>query len=65
MTLLDKDEDDDDFASDVDKRKSLCDAQLLEQLNLNHRYLCTLQGALLEDYFDKLNQISLLMKGFE
>ena len=38
MTFLDKDEDDDDdFASEVDKRKSLCDAQLLEQLNLNHR----------------------------
>ena len=37
MTLLDKDEDDEDFASDVDKRKSLCDAQLLEQLSLNNR----------------------------
>ena len=37
MTLLDKDEDDEDFAGEVNKRKSLCDAQLLEQLNLNHR----------------------------
>ena len=37
MIILDKDEDDDDFASEVEKRKSLCDAQLLEQLNLNNR----------------------------